>query len=508
MAVVEHFAELRERARELRNLEHMSALLEWDQRVMMPGLGAAARGEQLRTVASIRHQRLTDAGLGRILGEVDESALSEDLRAEVRNLRREHERAVRVPPRLADDLAEAMSAGYAAWIEARPRSDFSIMAPALRHLIELKREESEAVGYAEEPYDAHLDQFEPGARVSDVEPMLTNLASDLRMLISRIEGSGITLDKPPPGPFPESEQLAHSIGLASRLGYDLRRGRVDLTAHPFASAFGPGDARITVRFKEDDLFDGMEAAAHEAGHAMYEQGLPASLDLTYAGQAPSYGAHESQSRFWENHVFKSRPYWTHELPLLVERFPGLARTTPETIYAWVNRVERGYIRVEADEVTYPLHVQVRFEVEVALFRGEIGVDEMPTAFREGMRRHLGVEPPDDRLGVLQDVHWAEGMFGYFPSYVLGSIYAASLFEAACAALGGTDAVNASLAAGENGPLLGWLRQNVHCHGGVLETRSLMQVATGSPAEGPVDTSAYIRHLAQRYGGLYGFTTHL
>jgi carboxypeptidase Taq len=496
--------EMNARAAELRDLERVLSVLRWDQRVNLPPGGAAARARQTQRLAALHHAHLIDPELGElieVLGEAD--GLSPLDRASVARLRRRRDHAVRVPARGGGELALATSLGYSAWEQARPRNDFEAFVPHLERIVELEREQAEALGYEGEPYDALLDLFEEGATVAEVEPMLRGLAAELRPLLDRVLQSGIDPGRIPPGPYPKWAQLQYATGLAGRLGYDLERGRVDLSAHPFEINLGEGDVRITTRYFEDDFIRGLLGAAHETGHALYEQGLPDDLTDSYAGMAPSHGAHESQSRLWENHVARSLPFFEAELPHLCQHLGALRGVGAETIFRAANRVQPSLIRVEADEVTYPLHIVVRFEVELALMRREIGVREMPEAFNQAMRRHLGIVPPDHRDGVMQDSHWGQGFIGYFPTYAMGSVYAAAIFERICESLGGLEAVEADIRAGRFDRILAWLRSNFHSLGSTVRTRELMARAAGIPADGPIDVAPFLRHLRRRTGQVYG-----
>jgi carboxypeptidase Taq len=488
--------------RELRALEDISGLLSWDQRVMMPVRGAAARAGHQRALAALHHSRLVNPRLGELVRRFEDGELPAGQRRIVERLSRARDHAVRVPARLVDELAEATSAGYDTWLEAREASSFSIFAPALERIVALKVEQAEALGYAGEPYDAHLDLFEEGETVRTTEPMLRGLAEDLAPLLSMVRNSRRTRPQLPRGPYPADAQMRLNREVAETIGYAFDAGRLDVTVHPFEQTVGTGDVRITTRFLPDDVTSGLLATIHECGHAMYEQGLPADLAGTYAGVAASFGLHESQSRFWENHVGRHRAFWEREAGHVAALFPDVPGLDIETLHAACTRVEPSLVRVEADEATYPLHIVLRFELELALFRGELRTGDLPGAFREGLQKHLGVVPANDTEGVLQDVHWSAGLFGYFPSYAIGSVYAASLYRAACDALGGKPAVEESMRVGDFTGLLGWLRDNVHSLGSTMSARDIVGRATGMPASGPIDHTDYIAHLHDRYDAIY------
>lgn len=490
--------ELEKTAADLLQLDRMLRLLEWDQGVYMPPGGERHRAIQVEMLTSVRHQRLTD----RRTGEVIEAALQESLdpqqRAGVRELKRAYDRATRLAPELVQAIARAGVEGYSAWSVARPANDFSALRPVLERTVALKREAAEQLGYSSEPYDALFDEYEPGATVAEFEPMLTNLAGELRPLLDEVLAKQQDAPTLPDGPYPPDVQLAHSREVAGRLGYDYERGRLDLTAHPFEVGMGWGDVRITTRLLLHDFTSGLGATIHETGHGLYDQGLPPELDDNFAGQVLSLGLHESQSRLWENHVGRSLPFWESEMPRLRSIYPVLAGLDAPTLFAAVNRVSRSLIRIEADEVTYPLHIAVRFEIELALMRGSLEVGDLPAAFNQAMERHVGITPTDDRDGVLQDVHWAVGLIGYFPTYTLGSVYAAAFFAAAQHDLGGAEALAAAVGAGDHAGLLGWLRRNVHARASLVPVREIVHDATGMPIEGPIDTTPFLAHLRARY----------
>ena len=490
--------ELEKTAAELLQLDRMILLLEWDQGVNMPPRGERDRARQVEMLTSLRHQRLTDRRTGEVIDSAWEESLDPDQRAGVRELKREYERAIKLSPELVQALARASVEGYSAWSVARPTNDFSALEPVLERMVSLKREAAEQLGYAHEPYDALFDHYEPGGTVAEFEPMLNNLARELRPLLDAVLEKQDHVPTLPDGPYPPEVQLVHCREVAGRLGYDYERGRVDLTAHPFETGLGWGDVRISTRLKDDNFASGLLATVHETGHGLYDQGLPQELADNFAGQAISLGLHESQSRFWENHVGRSLPFWEAEMPRLRSLYPGLARLDAPAMVAAVNHVSRSMIRVEADELTYVLHIAVRFEIELALLRGSLEVSELPAAFNHAMERHLGITPTDDRDGVLQDVHWAAGLIGYFPTYALGSVYAAALLASAQRDLGGAETVAVAVRAGDHSGLLEWLQRNVHQRASLVPVREVIHDATGMPAEGPVDTNAFVAHLRNRY----------
>ncbi len=487
--------------RDVCQLSRVGGLLGWDEQVNMPPRGASARGAAKATLAGVLHERICDERFGDAIAELDASAsLGEFERARVREARRERDRAVRVPAALVRALAEAESAGFEAWQAARSQADFSLFRDPLDRILALRREEADAVGYeGGERYDALLDQYEPDMRVERLEPLLHGLRDELVPFVQEIAA------RPRPDnafvhrTYPPKIQRALGARLAAAIGFDFAAGRLDEAAHPFASGFAPGDVRLTTREHEDDLFSGLFAVLHEAGHGLYEQGLTGAIEGTFCGHATSLGLHESQSRFWENMVGRSQAFWERHLDEVREAFPEqLKGVSLEAFVRAANLVEPSLIRVEADEVTYHLHVFLRFELELALFRGDLAVDDLPSAWNERMRTLVGVEVPDDGVGVLQDVHWSAGLVGYFPTYTLGTLYSAQFLAAIEREMGPVDAI---IRAGEYDRLLGWMREHVHRRGALVPPEQIARDATG---EAP-GHAAFMRYLRAKYGELYDLT---
>lgn len=481
--------------------QSLGALAGWDQRTYIPRKGHAHRARQFAALARLLHARRTDPRIGEWLAAVESSSLVADSESpeavNVREWRRDYERAVRVPTELAVELARAQSEGESAWESLREADDWTGFKPYLKRVLDLQREYAEAVGYETEPYDALLEDYEPGERAARLQVMFAELGRATRGLLERIRGSAV---HPPVEvlhrDYPVDVQRAVAYEVTGLLGYDLEGGRIDPTAHPFELSVGPGDVRITTRYYPDYFNAAFFGSVHEAGHAMYEQGLSAEHWGTPMGQAVSMGVHESQSRMWENLVGRSRGFWRFYYPRLQPRFTALADVREEDFHLAVNAVKPSLIRVEADEVTYNLHILIRFELELALFRSELDVDDLPEAWNAKYRDYLGVTPSGYKDGVMQDVHWSGGMFGYFPSYTLGNLYAAQLFEAARRELGDLEE---AFGRGEFAPLLAWLRDRVHRHGRRFQPRELVERATG---QNP-GTAALVRYLNERFGPLYG-----
>ncbi|HEY3612742.1 MAG TPA: carboxypeptidase M32 [Gaiellales bacterium] len=480
------------------HLGRVGGLLNWDEQVNMPPRGALARGEAKATLAGVLHERICDERFGDAIAELtSDGSLAALQAARVREAKRERDRAVRVPPALVRALAHAESAGFDAWQTARANSDFSHFREPLGRMIALRREEADAVGYeGGERYDALLDQYEPDMRVARVEPLLAGLRDELVPLAQAIAAQPRPDDAFVHRTYPAQTQRALGARLAAAIGFDFAAGRLDEAAHPFASGFAPGDVRLTTREHEDDLFSGLFAVLHETGHGLYEQGLTGAIEGTFCGNATSLGLHESQSRFWENIVGRSPAFWERHLAEAKDAFPEqLADVSLEAFVRAANLVEPSLIRVEADEVTYHLHVYLRFELELALVRGDLAVDDLPAAWNERMRTLVGIEVPNDALGVLQDVHWSAGLVGYFPTYTLGTLYSAQFADAIERELGPIDAI---VRAGGYDRLLGWMREHVHERGALVAPEQIALDATGEP----LGHAALMRYLSAKYGALY------
>jgi carboxypeptidase Taq len=490
--------------RELKHLESVGALLGWDEQTMMPPSGAPGRAAVMGTLASIEHERLIDERYGELLETLADEPLDEDHRAMIEMAKRQRDIAVKLPARLVRELAEASSLSQAAWQEARNADDFLIFRPHLERMLELKAEQAEALGYADEPYDAHLDLFERDATVKKLGPMFDSVSAGIKPVLDEIMGSEGREAQLPSGWYEPEAVVRYCSELLQRMGYRMDSGRLDLSAHPFTCGIGRGDVRITTRVDPADPKEAILATLHEMGHAFYHLGLPEAWLETTIGASASFGVDESQSRLWENHVGRSLAFWEGELPRAKVLLKPLGGQTPEQIFRAVNRVEPSLIRVRADEVTYPLHIAVRFDLELAICRGDLKAADLPDAWRQSMQQHLGIAPQTDAEGVLQDVHWSVGYLGYFPTYLIGSVYASALFAAATKDLGGSGEVAGLFRAGKFMPLLEWLNRNVHSLGASKKPGALIAGATGSDPAAGYDTTPYLSYLREKYGDLYSF----
>jgi carboxypeptidase Taq len=475
----------------LHDLSTAINVIEWDREVAMPPRGAEARGHQLGTLAALAHRELVRPEVEAALEELRaQDGQAPELRAMVGEALRLRERALRVPEALVREDAVASSRCVAVWLEARPADDFASYAEALEPVIAIKRRVAEAIGLGDEPYDALLDEFEPGARARDLEPLFAELRTRLVPLTRAAEAR--SAPPLPPGHWPSGAQLGLADDITRAIGFDLSAGIIAVSAHPFTQMAGRGDTRFTTRPDEADPAVSILSTLHELGHALYDQGLDPGHDRTLLYEAASMGAHESQSRFWENHVGRLPAFWRWLEPRLRERFPEAMRgLDAETLVRSVNRVEPSLIRIESDEVTYNLHIVLRFELELALIRGDLAVRDLPGAWGDGMERLLGVRPPDDADGVMQDIHWAAGLVGYFPTYTLGNLYAAQLSDALEADLGPLEAL---VERGTFAPVLAFMRERVHAHGRTLRTDELMRRATGRE----LGVDAFAAHLERAY----------
>lgn len=470
---------LTEHYRETAYLRSAQKLLAWDQRTMIPPKGHAHRAGQIAAMAKLLHARDTDPAVGEHLGVVEGTHLVQDplspAAVNIREWRRRFEQATRIPPELAVALAKAAAEGQTAWEQARPRNDWPAFQPFLEHIVALKREQAQALGYEGEPYDALLDLYEPGETAAAIEPLFADLKEALMALLPRVAASfrqdhGILSRH-----FPQTQQEALVREAAAAIGYDFAAGRLDPTAHPFSITIGLGDARITTRYDQHFLGTALFGTLHEAGHALYNLGLPEEHWGTPRGESISLGIHESQSRLWENLVGRSLSFWRFFYPQAKEAFSALAEVKLEDFYAAVNQVRPSLIRVEADEVTYNLHIIFRFSLERALMLGTLSVADLPAVWDEQVQTVLGLAVPDDARGVMQDVHWSGGHIGYFPTYALGNLYAAQFFAKAKADLGD---LGGRFAQGQFAPLLSWLRDKIHARGSTFWPRDLVRQVTG------------------------------
>jgi carboxypeptidase Taq len=472
-------------------------LLKWDAEIYMPPGGVQHRADQMGMVAGLVHDRGTDPRLDELLSTVEASSLVSDPESRqavnVREIRRDFDRERRKPRRLVEEWASVTALASQAWAEARTNDDFKSFAPWIDRIFALAREKADAVGWVGDRYDGLLEDYEPGMTTDRVCTLFMRLEADLVPLAAslRDESAPATVDVLT-REFPLERQRVFIEGVAAAIGYNKESGRLDIAQHPFCTMIGPGDVRIGLRYFRNNFARGLFALLHECGHALYDQGLDRDHYGTPMGEAVSLGIHESQSRLWENYVGRSHGFWRHFYPQLQSTFPeALHDISLEAFRKAINRVSPGVIRIEADEVTYNLHIMIRFDLERALLAGDLRAADLPGAWSELYERRLGITPKDDRTGCLQDIHWADGLIGYFPTYTLGNVYAAQLFAAAEREVG---PLEDAFAGGDFRALREWLGQNVHRHGQRYPATTIIERATGSAPE----PSALIESLSRRY----------
>jgi len=496
------YAELTQLLRQAALLGSCSSVLSWDEQTYMPPRGAQFRSEQLGLLAGLTHERATAPRIGELLAELQDSGeLGDpdgDRAVNVREARRSYDRATKLPRRLVEELSRTTTLAQQAWIKAREDSEFPEFLPWLEKMVGLKREEAQAIGYGDGiPYDALLDEYEPSMTAAEVKRVFGPLRDELVPLVAAIQQS-------PRRPqteilerhYPKIPQMVLSEAASKSIGFDFQRGRIDASAHPFCSGFGPGDCRLTTRYADHHFPSAFFGVLHESGHGIYEQGLSGDSFGLGMGQADSLGIHESQSRMWENFVGRSRAFWTYMFPTAQEAFPeALGGVSIDEFYFAINDVRPSYIRVEADEVTYNLHIMLRFELEQALIGGDLAPADVPGAWNEKFQQFFGLAVSNDAQGCLQDIHWSAGLFGYFPTYALGNMYAAQFFDAARRDLGNLDS---AFAQGQFRPLKEWLNEKIHRHGKRYPASRLVQEVTGNP----LSHHPLMTHLQSKYGALY------
>jgi carboxypeptidase Taq len=485
-------------------LRSTAAILGWDQRTKMPPGGVEHRSKQMAQLARMIHEKATASRIGELISacEADSELVSDphsDSAANLRELRRSYDRSTKLPADLVEEMARTRSVAEHEWEQARAKSDFSLFAPWLSKNIDLSRRAAECYGWGpeDEAWDALAEGYEVGMRARDIEAVFSPLRDKLQALISDLQSAPrhpSTAIRTVKVAIDAQKSFVHRV--AEAMGFDFQRGRIDTTVHPFCSGTSPGDVRITTRFAEGMFFEALMATMHEAGHGLYEQGLPTEHTGTPLGRAVSLGIHESQSRMWENFVGRSIHFWRWCQPIVAAEVGGDAgKLTADEVYEGLNIAEPDFIRVEADEATYNLHIMVRFELERSLMNGELTADDLPHEWNRRYKEYLGVDVPDDARGCLQDVHWSGGSFGYFPTYTLGNLYAAQIFEKV---LEDIPDLYDSFEKGEFSPLKSWLNQNLHAHGSRYTPAELCERITGKP----LSSEPLLRHLESKLRPLY------
>jgi carboxypeptidase Taq len=483
------------------DLQSAADVLHWDQETMMPPGGAQARADQLATISRLAHEMFTSPATETLLAAAEAAPGGRDATSDeaalLRVVRRDFDQARKLPTEFVEERTRAASQSVEVWRKARPANDFRAFLPSLERMVEFARRTADYLGYREHPYDALLDLYEPEMTAREVAALFDRLREGTVPLVQAIAARGWEVAAGfPAAEYDEDKQRTFGLSVVEAFGYDMNRGRLDVSAHPFSTGISRDDVRITTRYSRRSLTS-IFGIFHEAGHAMYSQGGSPSLERTPLAGGASNGIHESQARLWENLVGRSRPFWQYAFPRLQDLFPGpLGGVDVEMFYRAVNRVRPTLIRVDADEVTYNLHIILRFELEKALVAGELAARDLPEAWRTKMASYLGVTPPSDADGVLQDIHWSSGLIGYFPSYTIGNVASVQLFEAARRAH--PDLLD-QLRHGQFDALLAWLREHVHRHGRKFFPRDLLPLATGSP----LTPEPYLRYLWEKFTDIYG-----
>ena len=493
--------ELKTRLIEISDLKHTGALLSWDEATYMPSGGALARGRQTALIARLAQEKSIDPALGRLLDDLrpyEESLpYDSDDASLIRVARREYERDIMVPPQFMAEFHEHLSKSYNAWVAARPANNFKALEPLLERSVDLCRQLADFFPGYEHIADPLIDFADYGMKTTTLRGLFAHLRRELIPIVQAITSQPPADDSCLKQHYPQADQLSFGLEVVKQLGYDFNRGRQDLTHHPFMTSFSLGDVRITTRVDENDLSGCLFSTIHEAGHAMYEQGIRMELDGTLLGGGASAGVHESQSRTWENLVGRSHGFWEYFYPKLQAKFPTQLKGVPlDTFYRAVNKVQHSLIRTEADEVTYNLHVMIRFDIELALLEGNLLVRDLPEYWHVRYHADMGMRAPDDRDGVMQDVHWFGGMVGgSFQGYTLGNIIGGQFYTQALKA---HPEIPREMALGKFDTLHSWLIDNVYQHGNKFTASELLERTTG----GPLSIEPYLAYLKMKYGELY------
>jgi carboxypeptidase Taq len=498
------YDELIKRVKEVSLIGSCEAVLGWDERTYMPPDGSKHRAEQLTLLSGMMHSKFTDPKIGELLSECEQSDLVKDPESfeavNIREIRHQYDKRTKLPQDLVEELTKVTTLAQGEWVKARANKDFKAFLPWLEKVVALTKDKADAYGYENERYDSLLDDYEPGAKTLEVEETFSNLRDELVILLDKIKGA-------PKKPDVSIIERKYDVGLqrvfgesvAQAIGFDFNKGRLDITTHPFCSGFGPGDTRITTRYNPNRLNDALFGTMHETGHALYDMGIDQETHYgTPMGEANSLGIHESQSRTWENQVGRSKSFWKYFFPQAQRIFKdSLGNVTLDDFYGAINNVSPSYIRVEADEATYNLHILLRFELERGLMSGEIAPADIRDAWNERFKNYFGMEVDHDSNGCLQDVHWSAGYIGYFPTYCLGNLFSAQFFAKAQEDLGDLDS---QFANGNYSVFLQWLRDNIHIHGSRYRATDLVKRVTGQP----LSYKPLIDYMTAKFADIYGF----
>lgn len=479
------------------DINNASAVLGWDQEVYMPQKGFEIRGRQLATLASLAHEMVTDESYGAMLQELAErNDLAEDEKRNVQLSYEDYDKNRKLPASFVEELTQQTSRSYSAWLQARKENKYSVYAPELDKMITLKKRQADMYGYEKHPYDALLDEYEKGATIALLDPVFEDVKKQLPDFLNKVKQAIQVDDSFFLRYYPRQQQWDFSIEVLKKMGYDFEAGRQDISEHPFTTSFAPTDVRVTTRVDENNYASLLWSTIHEGGHALYEQGLPIEQYGLPLGAASSLAVHESQSRLWENCVGRGTHFWKYFYPKLQEHFAvSLNGVSQEMFYNGMNKIEASLIRTEADEVTYHFHVLIRYEIEKALITGELFAEDLAETWNSMYRKCLGISAKDYKSGVLQDVHWCHGSFGYFPTYSLGSFYAAQYYAQAETDLQG---LAGKIETGEFGGLLEWLRSNIHVHGRRYTSEDLCKRVTGKG----LDFNVFMNYIQKKYAAIY------
>jgi carboxypeptidase Taq len=487
----------KEKMRRIADVKYSTALLQWDQETYLPKKAGAIRGQQIATLSEMAHQLFTEEKMGDLLkGLIEKNDLSENEKKNIELTKEDYDKSKRYSSEFVRKLTEQINRSFHAWIDARKQNSFAIFEKELDKLVQFKKQEADILGYTQHPYNALLNEFEKGSTVEMIDKIFTGFLPPLKTILEQIRNKPQVDDSFLRRHFPKQQQWEWAMFLVRELHFDLEAGRQDISEHPFTINFANSDVRITTRINEDDFSSMTWSCIHEVGHALYEQGLPEEQYGLPLGEATSLGMHESQSRLWENNIGRSLSFWKYYYPELQKRFPGqLAKISVEEFYNGINKVEPSLIRTEADELSYHFHIIIRYELEKKLIEGSIKTNDLPGFWNEHYGKYLGVEVPDDKKGCLQDVHWSHGSFGYFPTYSLGSFFAAQLNSAIQKNIADTDK---NMEKGDTTGILQWLRKNIHSFGRKYTSNELCKLATGEA----LDTGFFVKYLLQKYGLIY------
>lgn len=489
-----------EKMRKLADIGHSIAVLSWDKEVNLPKAGAAKRGQQIATLSGISHEMFTDEAFGKLLLDLSSNdSLNARQAKNIKVTLKDYRQATKFTSDFVVRRSKLVSDAYHAWLKAREANDFKLYEDALDALVGIKREEAEIIGFEKHPYDSLLDLYEPGSSVVQLDKLFNDVKEQLIPFIKEVRSAQQVDSAFLRQKYPKDKQWDFGIALLKNMGYDFDKGRQDLAPHPFTITFSSQDVRVTTRVDEHDFANMCWSCIHEGGHALYEQGMPIEDYGLPTGSAISLGIHESQSRLWENHVGRSKAYWEYHFPKLQEVFPeNLGDLSLDDFYKGINRVEANFIRTEADELHYHFHVMIRYELEKRLISGELAVQDLRRAWNDMYKEYLGVVIPDDNNGILQDVHWGHGSFGYFPTYSVGSFYAAQIYAQA---VNDIENLTTKLSKGDSSELLSWLREHVHQHGRLYEAAELCERITGQE----LNFKYFMDYASKKYKDIYNMT---